>query len=106
MYVDRETGALGPQTANKGQFRFSLRKSGSTGNWNPTAAAKIINGQKVTLWCHSIGLGGWRSLNEPPSNAYQAFWKKSTKVLEFDTAKATHSAVGGFEPADFVVEFV
>lgn len=106
VYVDRESGFLGPQAANKGPYRFSLQKYGSTGAWNPLAAVKLVNGEEVSLWCHSIDVGGWRSLNEPPSQARQAFWNQQTKSLELDTAKLKHSTVGGYEPAKFVVEIV
>ena len=97
---------MGPQTADKGSYRFSLRKATDNRPWNPKAAVELVNGEKVSLWCHSLGLGGWKSLDEPPLEARRAFWNKETKVLEFETAKAVHSAVGGFEPAVFKVEFV
>ncbi|KAF3385422.1 hypothetical protein F1880_002090 [Penicillium rolfsii] len=106
VYVDRSTGALGPQTAKRGPCRFSLRKVGSSGQWKPLASEKILNGEKVTMWCHSLGSGPWTSLNQAPTQAYQAFWNSESKTLEFDTPKATHSAVGGAVAAELVVEYI
>ncbi|KAL8718633.1 MAG: hypothetical protein Q9225_004251 [Loekoesia sp. 1 TL-2023] len=74
VYKDRGSGILGPQAANKGPYRSSLRKYGNAGAWNPLAAVKLGDGKEVSLRCHSVNVWGWKSLNEPPSQARQVFW--------------------------------
>ena len=106
IYVDSATGALGPQSDNKGPYRFSFRKVGSAGVWQPLSNIELLNGDKVTMWCHSIGRGGWTSLNNPPFEAYQAYFNKETKEVKVDKDSVKLSAVVGYEPAIFNVEFV
>ena len=102
IYVNKETGTLGPQVDNRGPYRFSFRKAGeSTAIWQPSRRIELINGDKVTLWCHSLGKGGWTSLQSPPSEANQAYFNKITKDVKFNITN-----VDEFEPAIFNIEFV
>ncbi|KAL8827956.1 MAG: hypothetical protein Q9170_006804 [Blastenia crenularia] len=106
MYVDTATGALGPQSDMVANHRFSFRRVGASGNWQPLNNLGLANGDKVTIWCHSVGLGGWKSLEEPPSGAYQAYFNKETKELNFNTENFKLSIAPGFEPATFNLEFL
>lgn len=106
VYVDKATGILGPQSDLKGPYRFSFRKVGRTGTWQPLSSLALVNGEQVTWWCHTLGRGGWTSLDKPPSDAYQAYFNKTTKDLKFETDSVKLSAVVGYEPATFNVEFV
>ena len=106
VYVDNATGTLGPQTHGMGAYRFSFRKAGRIGRWQPTNGIELVNGDKVTMWCHSIGRGGWTALSNSPSEAYQAQINQVTKEVRFNTENATLSTVVGFEPAVFTMEFI
>ncbi|KAI3319476.1 hypothetical protein HD806DRAFT_260931 [Xylariaceae sp. AK1471] len=106
VYVTKADGVLRQQTNNNGPFRFSFRKEGATGIWMPLSNAQISNGDKVTLWCHSVGQGGWKSLHEPPSTAYQAVFNKGKGDLRINTSDTTFSSIIGYDPAIFAIEFV
>lgn len=103
-----ESGILRPQTDPRGPYRFSLRKTGAKGVWNPTAGQVLANGDKVNLWCHSLGKGGWKSINagDAPTEAYEVFYNTEGGVVQFETAQATLTAVTGWQEAEFVAEFV
>ena len=106
--MDKASGALGPQSDMKGPYRFSFRKLGKTGTtpWQPLSNIALVNGDQVTWWCHTLGQGGWTSLDKPPSNAYQAYYNKTTKDLKFETDNVKLSAVVGYEAAKFNIEIV
>lgn len=106
VYVDEETGVLGPQSHNKGPYRFSFRKLDSPKVWQPLSDIEFVNGDQVTMWCHSVGLGGWTSLDEPPDEAHQAHFNKQTKEVKVATGSAKLTAVVGYEPAIFNIEFL
>ena len=106
IYVNTNTGTIGPQSDNIGTYRFSFRRVGASGPWQPLNNLGLANGDKVTMWCHSVGLGGWKSLEAPPDTARQACFNKATKELKFNTEKVALSPDSGFEPASFNIEFV
>ena len=72
------------------------------------AGQVLANGDKVTLWCHSLGKGGWKSINgsDAPTEAYEAFYSRVGGMVQFETAQATLTAVTDWYEAEFVAEFV
>ncbi|RTE84716.1 hypothetical protein BHE90_000713 [Fusarium euwallaceae] len=103
IFVNKTNGELVPQQENRGPNRFSFRKVESDGRWRPLNGSTIKNGDKVTLWCHSLGEGGWKSLNDPPTSAVQAMFNKDVR---FNVPKETFTAVNGYAPAVFTVEYI
>ncbi|RSL63464.1 hypothetical protein CEP54_005264, partial [Fusarium duplospermum] len=103
LFVNKANGELVPQQENRGPNRFSFRKVGSDGIWRPLNELTIKNGDKVTMWCHSLGQGGWKSLNDPPTCAVQAMFNKDVR---FNVPKETFTAVTGYTPAIFTVEYI
>lgn len=64
---------------NVGNCRFSLRSVTRSGAWKPNLADKdalISDGDEVHLYCHSLGLGPYASLQRPPSFATPASYRK------------------------------
>ena len=50
--------------------RFSFRKDGETGPWRPQRSGlDIKSGEKVNLYCHSVGLGPFSDCESPPMEA-------------------------------------
>ncbi|KAI8716751.1 MACPF domain-containing protein [Fusarium sp. LHS14.1] len=103
IFVNKTNGELVPQQENRGPSRFSFRKLESSGKWQPLNGSTIRNGDKVALWCHSLGEGGWKSLNDAPSSAVQAIFNKDVR---FNVPSQTFTAVNGYAPAVFTVEYV
>lgn len=104
--MDKNTGTLTPQQENRGPSRFSFRKLYSSGQWQPLNGSTIKNGDTVTLWCHSLGEGGWTSLKEPPTSAVQAMYNESLGTVRFNVPNQTFTPVSGYSPAVFTVEYI
>jgi hypothetical protein len=51
---------------------FSLRLAGAAGQWSPSRKILLKSGDKVDLYCHSIGLGPYLNPNMPPTCASPA----------------------------------
>ncbi|KAJ4193091.1 hypothetical protein NW767_010375 [Fusarium falciforme] len=103
IFVNKTNGELVPQQENRGPNRFSFRKLESSGRWKPLNGSTIKNGDKVTLWCHSLGEGGWKSLDDAPESAVQAMYNKDVR---FNVPSQTFTAVNGYAPAIFTVEYI
>ncbi|UPK92921.1 hypothetical protein LCI18_003856 [Fusarium solani-melongenae] len=101
IFVNKNNGELVPQQENRGPNRFSFRKLESSGTWKPLNGSTIKNGDKVTLWCHSLGEGGWKSLDDAPQKAVQAMYNKDVR---FNVPSQTFTSVNGYQPAIFTVE--
>lgn len=107
VYVNKANGVIGPQTDNKGPYRFSFRKQGATGQWRPLNNLTITNGEKITLWCHSLGIGAWKDLNNDlPSDASKTMYNPTSGELRVNTSQVTFTEMVGYEQAVFNVEFV
>lgn len=73
-------GALSPSipvSSPARTWRFSLRRISELGQWNPAKNALpespgIMSGDKVKLFCHSLGLGPFATFLSPPSSACAA----------------------------------
>lgn len=110
MFVEKDgvsVGALRSQNdpRDRSAYRFSFRREGASGAWNPAAQVKISNGDSVTWWCHSLGKGAWADVNNPPLEAYQMYRKKADDSLLFETPGQTLSSNADWEPAVFQLEF-
>ncbi|ORY14655.1 hypothetical protein BCR34DRAFT_224280 [Clohesyomyces aquaticus] len=96
VWVDESTGTLKPEeNSRNGTFRFSFRKNGVTGAWDPNAQTKILSGDSVSLWCHSLNYGWWKNITSPPTDAYRAWWNATQKILVFQTGKVSWDPAWG-----------
>ena len=109
VYVDSDEGRIHPQKADCGAYRFSFRRPGRKGRWQPSSAP-LHNGDEVYLYCHSLGLGPYPNIEAPPDKASQAFCKQDSDEIRFglnvDADGIAALTTKGWTPAVFTVEFV
>jgi hypothetical protein len=71
MFVSSDGGLEPPEVPPGDINRFSFRRAGATGKWNPSMNPLQIlkSGDSVNLYCHSVGVGPYGSILKPPAEA-------------------------------------
>jgi hypothetical protein len=99
--------------------RFSFRKHGKEGAWQPFPGQAIESGENVNLYCHSVGLGPFSDINSPPAEAALVYAtstgklfvpissnSKSTRVLDlvrdYDLGTLSDDDASAFEKMGFI----